>query len=82
MNYKPENGIPWLFTDFDNIYNFPWLFKKFPDLIPLTDSNPVINKYHKNWIRIVCLLRLSKRSSILAAHMFTSRGSLTYVVIW
>ena len=29
----------------------------------------------------MCLLRLSKRSSILAAHMFTSRGSLTYVVI-
>ena len=31
MNYKPENRIPGLFTDFDNINNFPWLFKKFPD---------------------------------------------------
>ena len=31
MNYKPENRIPWLFTDFDNIKDFPWLFKKFPD---------------------------------------------------
>ena len=27
MNYKPENRIPWLFTDFDNIKDFPWLFK-------------------------------------------------------
>ena len=26
MNYKPENWIPWLFTDFDNIKDFPWLF--------------------------------------------------------
>ena len=26
MNYKPENRIPWLFTDFDNIKDFPWLF--------------------------------------------------------
>ena len=31
MNYKPDNRIPWLFTDFDNIKDFPWLFKKFPD---------------------------------------------------
>ena len=31
MNYKSENRIPWLFTDFDNIKDFPWLFKKFPD---------------------------------------------------
>ena len=31
MNYKPENRIPWLLTDFDNINDFPWLFKKFPD---------------------------------------------------
>ena len=31
MNYKPENRIPWLFTDFDNIKGFPSLFKKFPD---------------------------------------------------
>ena len=31
MNYKPENRIPWLFTDFDNSKDFPWLFKKFPD---------------------------------------------------
>ena len=23
---KPENRIPWLFTDFDNIKDFPWLF--------------------------------------------------------
>ena len=29
MNYKPENRISWLFTDFDNIKDFPWLF---PDL--------------------------------------------------
>ena len=60
---------------------FPDFFKN-SLTFPLTDSNPVIKIYHKNWIRIVCLLRLSKRSSILAAHMFTSRGSLTYVVIW
>ena len=26
MNYKPENRIPWLFTDFDNIKDFSWLF--------------------------------------------------------
>ena len=26
MNYKPENRIPWLFTDFDNVKDFPWLF--------------------------------------------------------
>ena len=26
MNSKPENRIPWLFTDFDNIKDFPWLF--------------------------------------------------------
>ena len=25
-NYKPENRIPWLFTDFDNIKDFSWLF--------------------------------------------------------
>ena len=31
MNYKPENRIPWLLTDFDNINDFPWLLKKFPD---------------------------------------------------
>ena len=29
MNYKPENRIPWPFTDFDDIKDFPWLF---PDL--------------------------------------------------
>ena len=29
MNYKPENRIPWLSTDFENIKDFPWLF---PDL--------------------------------------------------
>ena len=29
MNYRQENRIPWLFTDFDNIKDFPWLF---PDL--------------------------------------------------
>ena len=27
MNYKPVSRIPWLFTDFDNIKDFPWLFK-------------------------------------------------------
>ena len=26
MNYTPENRIPWLFTDFENIKDFPWLF--------------------------------------------------------
>ena len=26
MNYKMENRIPWLFTDFDNIKDLPWLF--------------------------------------------------------
>ena len=31
ISYKPENGIPRLFTDFANIKDFPWLFKKFPD---------------------------------------------------
>ena len=34
MNYKPEKRIPWLFTDFDNIKDFPWLFKKIPWLFP------------------------------------------------
>ena len=32
MNYKPENRIPSLFTDFDNIKDLTWLFKKFPDV--------------------------------------------------
>ena len=27
MNYKPDNRIPSLFTDFDNIKDFLWLFK-------------------------------------------------------
>ena len=31
MNYRPENRIPWPFTDFDNTKDFPRLFKKFPD---------------------------------------------------
>ena len=30
MNYKPENRIPGLFTDFENTKDFPWLF---PDLV-------------------------------------------------
>ena len=40
MNYKPENKIPWLFTDFDNIKDFPWLF--------LNRGNPVIKMNPKN----------------------------------
>ena len=31
MNYKPEDRIPLLLTDFDNIKDFPWLLKKFFD---------------------------------------------------
>ena len=31
MNYKLEDRIPWQFTDFDNIKDFPRLLKKFPD---------------------------------------------------
>ena len=37
MKYKLENRIPWLFTDFDNTKDFPWLcpdlekFSFFPD---------------------------------------------------
>lgn len=31
MNCTPENRIPWLFTDYDNIKDFPGLFQKFPD---------------------------------------------------
>ena len=37
MNYKPDNRIPSLFTGFDNIKDFPWLFKNsltFPWLFP------------------------------------------------
>ena len=30
MNYKPENRIPWLFTDFDNSKDFPWNSPTFP----------------------------------------------------
>ena len=30
MNYKLENRIPRLFTDFENTKDFPWLF---PDLV-------------------------------------------------
>ena len=30
VNYKQENRIPWLFTDFDNIKDFPWLLKNSP----------------------------------------------------
>ena len=44
MNYKPENRIPRLFTDFDNIKDFPWLFKKFPDF-SLTLKN-----VHFSWL--------------------------------
>ena len=29
---RNENSIPRLFTDFDNIKDFPWLFNKFPEL--------------------------------------------------
>ena len=39
MNYKPDNRIPSLFTDFDNIKDFPWLFKKF------TDFSLTLNKF-------------------------------------
>ena len=28
MNHKPENRIPLLLTDFDNIKDFPWLFQR------------------------------------------------------
>ena len=38
MNNKPENRIPWLLTDFDNIKDFPWLLKKFFDF-SLTFNN-------------------------------------------
>lgn len=31
ISCKPENGIPWLFTDFANNKDFHWLFKKFLD---------------------------------------------------
>ena len=31
ISYKPEDGIPWLFTDFSIIKDFLWLFKRFPD---------------------------------------------------
>ena len=34
MNYKPENRIPWPFTEFDSNKDFPRLFKKFPDFSP------------------------------------------------
>ena len=40
ISYKPENWIPWLFTDFANIKDFPW---RFPDCgIP----NQVLNYSH------------------------------------
>ena len=34
INYKPENRIPWLFTDLDNIKDSPRLFKKIPWSFP------------------------------------------------
>ena len=52
MNYKPKNKIPWLFTDFDNIKDFPdflnnsltfpwpWKIFVFPWLFP-DRGNPV-----------------------------------------
>ena len=49
MNYKLENRIPWLFTDFDNIKDFPWLFPDlekcsfFPDF-SLTMATLITNK--------------------------------------
>ena len=49
MNYKLENRIPWLFTDFDNIKDFPSLFPDlekcsfFPDF-SLTMATLITNK--------------------------------------
>ena len=37
MNYQPENGIPWLFTDLDNIKDFPWLFPELEKILFFPD---------------------------------------------
>ena len=46
MNYKPENRIPSLFTDFDNIKDLTWLFKKFPD-VSLTVATLISERHRK-----------------------------------
>ena len=58
-NYKPEKRIPWLFTDFDNIKDFPWPWKILvsPD-VSLTVAILVPGwylraKYTDTWIRSV-----------------------------
>ena len=63
MNDKPEKRIPWLFTDFDNIKDFPWPWKilVFPWRFP-NRGNPNLTvvpgwylraKYTDTWIRSV-----------------------------
>ena len=49
MNYKPEKRIPWLFTDFDNIKDFPWPWKilVFPWRFP-NRGNP------GSWLVLAC----------------------------
>ena len=46
MNYKPENRIPSLFIDFDNIKDLTWLFKKFPD-VSLTVATLISERHRK-----------------------------------
>lgn len=49
MNYKPDNRIPSLFTDFDNIKDFPWPWKilVFPCRFP-NRGNP------GSWLVLAC----------------------------
>ena len=55
MNYKKENRIPWLFNDFDDIKDFPWLF---PDLEKCSFSPDfsltvaTLNKHKRVWVLV------------------------------
>ena len=59
VNYKLENRIPWRFTDFDNIKDFPWLFTKFPDF-SLTVATLVLQHHYKanNAVCLQCMVRV------------------------
>ena len=57
ITYKLENRIPWLFTGFANIKDFPWLFKKFPDF-SLTLKNCFSSHFS---LAVATLLKIARK---------------------
>ena len=55
MNYKPENSIPLLFTDFDNIEDFPWPWKIFVFPWPWRPCNCSLGAQNEPWLPNSCL---------------------------